>query len=80
MSKVCVALYWCASTRAVHLDLVPALDALSFIKSLKRFLARTGVNKLFVSDNTKTFRSQDVQQFVRSHGIEWKFNMLQSPW
>ena len=80
MSKVYVALFWCASTRAVHLDFVPALDAQSFIKSLKRFLARTGVNKLFVSDNAKTFKSQDVKQFVRSHGIEWKFNMLQSPW
>ena len=80
MSKVYAALYRCASTRAVHLDLVPALDAQSFIKRLKRFLARTGVNKLFVSDNAKTFKSQDVQQFVRSHGIEWKFNMLQSPW
>ena len=80
MSKVYVALYTCASTRAVHLDMVPALDAQSFIKSLKRCLARRGVNKLFVSDNAKTFKSQDVQQFVRSHGIEWKFNMPQSPW
>ena len=80
MSKVYVALYTCASTSAVHLDLVPALDAQSFIKSLKRCLAHRGVNKLFVSDNAKTFKSQDIQQFVRNHGIEWKFNMLQSPW
>ena len=63
---------------AFHLDLVPALNVQSFIKSLKRFLARRGVNKLFVSDNAKTFKSQDVQQFVRSHGIEWKFNMPRS--
>ena len=80
MYKSYIALYTCASTRAVHLDLVPALDAQSFIKSLKRFLAHRGVNKLFVSDNAKTFKSQDIQQFVRGHGIEWKFNMPRSPW
>ena len=38
------------------------------------------MNKLFVQDNAKTFKSQDVQQFVCSYGIEWKFNMLRSPW
>ena len=74
-----VAENWAAYCRAVHLVLVPALNAQSFIKSLKRFLAHRGVNKLFVSDNAKTFKSQGVQQFFHSHGIEWKFNMLRSP-
>ena len=39
MHKVYIALYTCTSTRAVHLDLVPSLDAQSFIRSLKRFFA-----------------------------------------
>ena len=43
-------------------------------------MARRGVNKLFVSDNAKTFKSQYVQQFVRSHGSEWIFNMPRFPW
>lgn len=78
--KVYLALCKCTSTRAVHLGLVPALDVQSLIKSFQRFLAHRGVNKLFVSDHANTFKSQYVQQFVRSHGIEWKFNMPRSLW
>ena len=50
------------------------LDALSLVRSLKRFLACRVENKLFVSDNAKTFKSQDA------HGIERKFNMPRSQW
>ena len=64
-------LYTCASTRAVHLDLVPTLDAQSFIRSQKRFLARKGVNQLF--------KSQAVQQYVQGLVIDWKFNLLRFP-
>ena len=35
LAKVHVTLYTCATTRAVHLDLVPDTSASSFIKSLK---------------------------------------------
>ena len=80
MHKVYIALFTCASTRAVHLDLVPALDAQSFIRSLKRFFARRGVNQLFISDNAKTFKSKEVQQFIRNMGVAWKFNLPRSPW
>jgi len=77
MHKVYIAWYTCASTRAVHLDLVPSMDAHSFIRSLKRFLTRRGVNQLFISDNAKTFKSQEVQQLVKDLGIDWKFNLPQ---
>jgi len=40
---------------------------------LKRFFARRGVNQLFISDNAKTFKSQEVQQLVKDLGIDWKF-------
>lgn len=80
MHKVYIALFTCASSRAVHLDLVPALDSQSFIRCLKRFFARRGVNQLFVSDNAKTFKSRDVQQFVLQKGINWRFNMPRAPW
>ena len=57
MHKVYIVLYTYTSTRAIHLDLVPTLDAQSFIRSLKRFFARRGVNQLFISDNAETFKS-----------------------
>ena len=80
MHKVYIVLYTCASTRAVHLDLVPSLDAQSFIRSLKRFFPRRGVNQLFISDNAKTFKSQEVQLLVNDLGIDWKFNLPRAPW
>ncbi|XP_068728837.1 uncharacterized protein [Montipora capricornis] len=80
MHKVYIALYTCSSTRAVHLDLVPSLDAQAFIRSLKRFFARRGVNQLFISDNAKAFKSQEVQQLVKDLGIDCKFNLPRAPW
>ena len=44
-------LYTCATSRAVHLDLVPDTSCLTFVRSLKRFIARYGISKLFISDN-----------------------------
>ena len=71
MYKVYIALFTCASSRAVHLDLVPTLESQTFIRCLKRFIARRGVNQLFVSDNAKTFKSRDVQDFAMKMGISW---------
>lgn len=69
----------CASMRAVHLDLVPALDAKSLIRCLKRFFARRGVKQLFISDNAKTFKSKEVQKFILNMGFAWKFKLPRSP-
>lgn len=80
MRKVYIALFTCSSTRAVHLDLVPGLDAQPFIRCLKRFFTRKGVNQLFISDNTKTFKSKEVRQFILNMGVAWKFNLPRSSW
>ena len=53
--KCRIVLYTCASTRAVSLDIVPDASCQSFIRSLKRFISRYGIPKLFISDNAKTF-------------------------
>ena len=73
------SIFTCASTRAVQLDLVPALESQSFIRSLKMFFARRGVNQLFISENGKTFKSKEVQQFLLNMGLAWKFNLPRSP-
>ena len=41
-SKVWLCLFTCAVIRAVHLDLVPDMSATSFVRCLKRFVARRG--------------------------------------
>ena len=43
--------------RAVHLDIVLDMSTETFIHCLKRFAARRGLPKRFISDNGKTFKA-----------------------
>ena len=90
-SKSYVCLFTCASTRAVHLELVEALDVQSFIRAFRRFCARRGVPALILSDNAKTFKaaSKEVKTLIRSpriqdhfsaRGVKWKFIVELAPW
>ena len=49
-------LFTCYVTRVVHLDTVSDLSTLAFIRCLKRFVARRGLPKCFISDNGKSFK------------------------
>ena len=80
MYKVHIALFTCASSRAVHLDLVPSLHVQPFIRCLRCFFSRRGVAVLFISDNGKTFKASDLKQFLLKNGVQWKFNLPKSPW
>lgn len=86
-----LCLYTCCVTRAVHLDLVPDLNATTFIRSFKRFSARRGVPARMVSDNAKTFKSAtkiiskvlshpEVQCHFTELRMEWNFNLEKAPW
>ena len=68
-SKVYILLVTCASSRALHLELVPDLTSVAFIRAFIRFVSRKGSPKLVISDNAKTFRSVDVKRFMVKHGI-----------
>ena len=80
MHKVYVGVFTCASSRAIHLDLVQSLEVSLFIRCLKRFFSRRGVGKLFISDNMKTFRSQDLKKLLLKKHVKWEFNLPKSPW
>ena len=89
--KVWLCLYTCCVTKAVHLDLVPNLNAFTFLRSFKRFTSRRGIPSKVVSDNSKTFKSaskviQGVlnepkvkKHFTKLH-VEWTFNLEKAPW
>ena len=49
-NKVWMALFTCFVTRAVHLDVVPDQSTHVFIRCSKRFIARRGIPKRFISD------------------------------
>ncbi|XP_068734499.1 uncharacterized protein [Montipora capricornis] len=84
MNKVYIALFTGATSRAVHLELVPSLTAESFIKALARFKGRrgtpTGTPTLIVSDNGKTFKDSRVQAYCQRDGTKWRFNVEAAHW
>ena len=80
MNKVYIALFTCATSRAVHLELVRSLTAESFIKALARFKGRRGTPTLIVSDNGKTFKDSRVQAYCQRDGTTWRFNVEAAPW
>ena len=55
VGKAYVALFTCASTRAVHLKLCKDMTAEEFKIAFKEFMARRGTPRMMISDNAKTF-------------------------
>ena len=80
MNKVYIALFTCATSRAVRLELVQSMTAESFIKALTRFKGRRGTPTLIVSDNGKTFKDSRVQAYCQRDGTTWRFNIEAAPW
>ena len=78
--KVYIELFTCATSRAVHLELVPSLSAERFIRALTQFKGRRGIPTLIVSDNGKTFKDSRVQAYCQRDGTKWRFNVEAAPW
>ena len=57
MEKAYICLYTCATSRALHLELVHRLTTEAFIKCLRRFIARRRTPVSIASDNAKTLKS-----------------------
>lgn len=88
------ALFTCAATRAVHLELVADMTTESFLCALRRFISRRSLCQIVYSDNARTFvktskelkklwrtiRNPDVLAFFSSSAIEWKFICPSAPW
>ena len=53
-----ILLITCASTRGVHLELVPDLEGQSLMRGLSRFQARRGVPYFVISDNGKLSKTK----------------------
>ena len=89
--KIYIAIFTCAATRAVHLELCKDMTAVEFQLSLKSFVARRGTPSIIVSDNAKTFQSTkkwlatikengDLFNYLSKNSIVWRFNLARAPW
>lgn len=95
LHKAYISLFVCFSTRAIHLELVSDLTTESFIAAFRRFVSRRGKPFQIYSDNGTNFKganlelkrlsgflranSENVENFLTSEGILWKFIPAYSP-
>ena len=89
--KAYIALFTCASSRAIHLELVPSMSSPSFRNCLIRFVSIWGAPRYMISDNAKSFKksAEDLnciitrsptQEYLEDNRIVWFFYLEKSPW
>ena len=88
--KAWLCLYTCAVNRAVHLNLVPDLNTLIFLRRFKWFTSPCGGPAKMISDNGKTFKSASktihglftdfvIKKHFSDLQLEWSFNLKKAP-
>lgn len=92
--KSYVALFTCAVSRAVHLELVSAMSTEAFLMAFRRFTARRGLPTTIYSDNAPTFKKaskdlyalframqeEDFTSHLAKNRVTWKFIVPSAPW
>ena len=81
-TKVYICLFTCASTRAIHLELIRGLNIDSFLLACRRFVGRRGLPTTLLSDNATTFRSssKEIQSICRSSEVFHYLTNNQTSW
>jgi hypothetical protein len=90
--KAWVALFTCATVRAIHLEIVEDLSTEAFLHALRRFAAHHGWPSIIISDNGTSFVGCErelkkllldgrkrIEEFSMVHKVRWKFNTPLSP-
>ena len=80
MNKAYIVIMTCATSRMIHLELTPDLTTSAYVRSQRRFIARSGYPDMFVSDNGKTFKGQELVRYNSRHHIKWRYNLSKAPW
>ena len=89
--KVYVCLFTCATTRAVHLEVVLDLTVDSFMLAFRKFVSRRSLPRTMMSDNASTYlaaadeleqllNSTSLKQALEGHSVTWKFIPKRAPW
>lgn len=94
VEKTYIALFTCAVTRAVHLELVSDMSTGTFLLAFKRFISRRGLCRIVYSENARTFKraDQDLRElwttikepellrYFTEKGITWKYMAERAAW
>ena len=89
--KVYLCLFTCATTRAVHLEIVKDLTVETFLLAFRKFAGRRSLPKVMISDNGSTYMSAaeelrqlmnnaEVREMLGRKGVTWQFIPKRAPW
>ena len=90
-SKVYVCLFTCATTRAIHLEIVMDLSVETFFLAFRRFASCRSLPQILVSDNASTYTAaaEELRRLLQSdhladmlgrQGVQWRFIPKRAPW
>ena len=88
--KVYICLFTCASTWAIHLEVVTDLTEVTFLQAFRRFAAQRSLPCLVISDNASTyasaakelnelFQSPTLKSALIHKGTMWRFIPKRAP-
>ena len=72
-------IFTCATSRFTYLELSPDMTSVSFINCFKRFISRCGTPTKVVSDNFKSFKSNETEAYFKEINVTWKPILEKSP-
>jgi len=88
--KAYVCLFTCATSRAVHLEVVEDLSTETFLLAFRRFVSRRSLPQLMISDNATTYEAAatelkdlftaEVIATISRQGTTWHFIPKKAPW
>ena len=89
-SKVYVCFFTCASSQALHLEVVTCLTEDCFLQAFRRFASRKSLPEKMISDNTSTYLSaaEELKRLFLllplkeafSRSVDWQFIPKRAPW
>jgi len=89
--KVYICSFTCATTRAMHLEVVTDLSTHTFLLAFHRFACRRSLPQTVISNNGSTYlaaaeelssllESEELKEMLGRQGVQWKFIPKRAPW
>ena len=75
-----ILIFTCATSRFTYLELSPDMTSVPFINCFQRFISRCGTPTKIVSDNFKSFKSNETEAYFKEINVIWKPILEKSPW
>ena len=90
-SKAYIALFTCAATRALQLQVVEDLTSDELLQAIRQFASHHSIPKKFLTDNATNFEgaanilkmllsSPEISMYFSNHNIDWDFIPKRGPW